>query len=82
MGLLWSNNICCKNMHKLSFTLLEKEGNIQQLIRSRKSIINKKRVKHIIFNKFRMGRYQIVNGRMLVYGYASIQADHISLHSK
>ena len=67
-------------MHKLSFALLEKEGNIWHLIRSRNSIMNTKRVELILFsinlewgdNKLTMEECE--------YGCASIQADHKSLH--
>ena len=60
-------------MHKLSFTLLEKEGNIC-------SIMNTKRVELILFSiKLEWGDIKLPMEEC-EYGCASIQADHKSLH--
>ena len=69
-------------MHKLSFTLLEKEGNIWQPNRSRNGIIiiNTKRVKLILFSiNLEWGDIRLPMEEC-EYGCVSIQSDHINPH--
>ena len=67
-------------MKKLSFTWLEKEGNIWHLIGSRNSIMNTKGVELILFSiNLEWGDIRLPIEEC-EYGCASIQADHKSLH--